>query len=168
MRHLQLEKQNHGGQISGSSSQNDHSSKTAEKLSAQYKVSPKTIQHDAEYASDINKIAAVAGTQGSRIIVETEGKLGRKEVMALAELSQANPEATKKVLHTLDGIDKPKVAKTIVQKAVEDIAEHGARWQEKTSHPGKQPEWLVSRVFMMMDMIGMSALATYRSREQRT
>ena len=49
----------------------------------------------------------------------TEGKLGRREVKALADLAQSNPEATKKVLHTLDGIDKPKVAKAIVQKAVE-------------------------------------------------
>jgi len=56
----------------------------------------------------------------------------------------------------------------MVQKAVEDIAQHGARWQEKTSHPGQQPEWLVSRVFMMMDRIEMSALAPYRSRGQRT
>ena len=83
-----LEKQGHGGDRKSeekSSSQNDHSIKTAEKLSTQYKVSPKTIQRDASYASDINAIAAVADTQGARIVMETEGKLGRKEVKALRD-----------------------------------------------------------------------------------
>jgi hypothetical protein len=98
---------------------------TAERLANQYKVSRATIERDATYAADINKIAAVTDTQGPRIIMETEGKLGRKEVRALADLTQSNPEATKKVLHTLDSIDKPKVAKAVAQKAVEDIAEHG-------------------------------------------
>ncbi len=31
-------------------------------------------------SDDINKIAAVADAQGARIVMETEGKLGRKEV----------------------------------------------------------------------------------------
>jgi hypothetical protein len=57
--------------------QNDHSSKTEEKLSAQYKVSPKTVRRNAEYAEDINAIAAVTDTDGSRIVMQTEGKLGR-------------------------------------------------------------------------------------------
>jgi hypothetical protein len=66
-----------------------------------------------------------ADTQGARIIMETEGKLGRKEVKALAALAQENPEATKKVLHSLDGIDKPKAAKAIVRESIQDISAHG-------------------------------------------
>ena len=68
---------------------------TADRLASQYKVSRGTIKRDAEYAHDINAIAAVADTQGSRIIMETEGKLGHKEVKALADLAQTNPDATK-------------------------------------------------------------------------
>ena len=64
--------------------QKDHNAeRTAEKRSTRYNVSPKTIQRDAAYADDMNAIAAVADTQGSRIIMETEGKLGRKEGRAL-------------------------------------------------------------------------------------
>ncbi len=75
--------------------QNDHKSeRTAEKLSTQYKVSPKTIRRDAEYAEDVNAIADATGAHGIEVVAKTKGKLGRKEMKPLAELAQANPEAT--------------------------------------------------------------------------
>ncbi len=73
----------------------DPSHRISERLATQYTVSRGTIERDAAYASDINAIAAVADSQGARIVMETEGKLGRKEVKARAERSQSNPEATK-------------------------------------------------------------------------
>jgi hypothetical protein len=106
--------------------QNEHNpERTAEKLSQQYKVSPATIRRDAEYASDIKVIAAVAATEGSSIVAATEGKLGRKEVKELATLATEKPEAAKEVIQSLDSIDKPRVAKAVVQKAVAEIIEHG-------------------------------------------
>jgi hypothetical protein len=60
------------------SPQIEEKSTTAKKLATQYKVSKATIERDAAYAADINAIAAAADTQGSRIIMEIEGKLGRR------------------------------------------------------------------------------------------
>ena len=48
-----------GQRMDLTSGQNVQKLETAEKLSAQYKVSPKTIRRDAEYAEDVNKIAAL-------------------------------------------------------------------------------------------------------------
>jgi hypothetical protein len=70
--------------------QNDHNSeRTVEKLSAQYRRSPKTIQRDAAYASDINKIAAVADTQGARIVMETEGW----QLACIGAIMEGNPSS---------------------------------------------------------------------------
>jgi hypothetical protein len=83
---MELEKQDKLANLKQGNSkpQNEVSEKTAVKLADQYKVSRATIERDATYASDINAIAAATDTQGARIVVETEGKLGRKEVKRLA------------------------------------------------------------------------------------
>jgi hypothetical protein len=60
------------------SPQSEEKSTTAKKLATQYKVLKATIERDAAFAEDINTIAAAADTQGARILMETEGKLGRQ------------------------------------------------------------------------------------------
>jgi hypothetical protein len=86
----ELEKQKEGGLGANQHTKQedpqieDPPQRTSERLATQYKVSRGTIERDASYARDVNAIAAVAETQGSRIVMETEGKLGRKERKALA------------------------------------------------------------------------------------
>jgi len=99
--------------------------RTEGKLADQYKVSPKTMRRNAAYAADINAISAVTNYHGQAVVAQTEGKLGRQEVKELAILAKENPEVVTKGLHSIGGIDRPKIAKSIVRQAVKDIEGHG-------------------------------------------
>ena len=52
----ELEKKEHGGQIPGSSDQNDHSLKTAERIAKETGVSAPTIRRAAKFAAKVNKL----------------------------------------------------------------------------------------------------------------
>jgi hypothetical protein len=81
---MRLEKQREGRPEKLPQKEEVIKGETAVKLADQYKVSPRTIECDADYARDVNAIAAVADTQGARIVMETEAKLGCREVTAHA------------------------------------------------------------------------------------
>ncbi len=122
---MELEKQREGGDRGNQYTkkalphfEGEAKSETAERLATQYKVSRATIERDAEYVRDVNKIAAVADTQGARIVMETEGKLGHKEVKALVELSQERPGKAKEVILEVAKVTKRKAAKAIVWEAL--------------------------------------------------
>lgn len=91
------EKQNHGGDRK--SSGNNYHSKTAERLSETYKVSPKTIRNDAAFADAVDAIVKIYSSPEEQR--EAKHKILTKEIRAskkdIIELSQLPPKHVKEV-----------------------------------------------------------------------
>lgn len=64
-------KQSHGGQIPGSSRQNDDSNKTAEKIGEEQGVSSRTVERDAKFSQAVDKIGELLGEQTKNAIYTT-------------------------------------------------------------------------------------------------
>ena len=83
------EKQAHGGQVPGSSScQSDNSAKTHEQLAEEYKVSPRTIARDGQFAAAVDSLA-LAGIEPQTVIAHAS----KTDVIEMAkELNSTEPK----------------------------------------------------------------------------
>jgi hypothetical protein len=114
----ELAKQSHGGDRK-SSGQNDHL-KTEEKLGVQFKVSPKTIRRDAQFATAVDTLGSIGGNEMKWKILTRSAGLTKKEVLALANDARSRPakvvQALQERCHTVEPEDQPPIAHQLTLK----------------------------------------------------
>ena len=98
--HYNAEKNAHGGdRKSAESSGNDCHLKTDATLAEQYKVAPKTIHNDADFAKDLDAITKICEDDFKNALLRREVKLSRGQVKELANMEKERlGEAVKKVI----------------------------------------------------------------------
>lgn len=113
-----LAKQSHGGDRK-SSGQNDHL-KTEEKLGVQFKVSPKTIRRDAQFATAVDTLGSIGGNEMKWKILTRSAGLTKKEVLALANDARSRPakvaQALQERCQTVEPEDKLPIAHQLTLK----------------------------------------------------
>lgn len=122
-----VEKQEHGGtganRYTGlQRGQNDPSVKTADRLAAEYNLSPKTIKRDGQYAEAIETVAAVAKVNPQAII----GNIDKSDVIAVAKAIQKSereevPISNPVIQQSIQAIKSGESIKDAVKVAAREI-----------------------------------------------
>ena len=101
-------------------------------LAAQYKVGHATIERDGAYARAVDAIAEVAGPEARQALLARETKITQQEVKQLADVAKVSPPTAQEAMKGVQGAKTPKVAKQIVQAAVEAVQKEGAAVDDGT------------------------------------
>jgi hypothetical protein len=94
--------------------------KTEEKLGVQFKVSPKTIRRDAQFATAVDTLGSIGGNEMKWKILTRSAGLTKKEVLALANDARSRPAKVAQALQErcpmVEPEDKPLIAHQLTLK----------------------------------------------------
>jgi hypothetical protein len=118
------------------SRQNVEKSTTAEQLAAAYKVDPRTIQRDGDFAAEVDTLAANCGSEVKQVILAGDSPLTRKKIRSIARLPpEQQAEEVRKA--TANGRGKRGGKSTAARKRSSPAAEE---------QPGPSPDQPVESV----------------------
>lgn len=132
------EKKSIGGQVPGTRVVQNEPPSTAEKLATEYNVSPSTIKRDAAFATSVDAIAEVAGSDFKAKILSGQSGLSKKDVVAIAVMPAREQKAAIKAAVSGEKlclpVEAPQISDTFY-KSLKGLAERieGVREQYGTA-----------------------------------
>jgi hypothetical protein len=123
------------GQSGTKSTSGQSGDKLSQKLANDYQVGSRTIERDAQYASAVDTLAEVGGSDVRSALLNRSAKLTKKETLNLAKIAQESPEEAQSLVKDLTNasrsINLPKHIKMTPGRRVEIHAPNNPKIHER-------------------------------------